>query len=84
MFILINLKDRIRILPELFKEPFEDAIAEELNTRFSNKVIINVGLCITLFDILDIQDSFIYQSDGAAHTTGKTIFMNLIRFVKLI
>lgn len=71
MFILVNLKDRIRILPENFNIPIEDAISQELNERFSNKVIINVGLCITLFDILETKDSFIYQGDGSAHSDGK-------------
>ena len=71
MFILVNLKDRIRILPEKFNKSIEDAIAQELNERFANKVIINVGLCITLFDILETKDSFIYQGDGSAHTDGK-------------
>ena len=71
MFILVNLKDRIRVQPEKFNKSIEDAIAQELNERYANKVIINVGLCITLFDILETKDSFIYQGDGSAHTAGK-------------
>ena len=70
MFVLVALKDRIRILPNRFNSSIEDAIALELNNRFANKVIINVGLCITLFDILETKDSFIYQGDGSAHTVG--------------
>lgn len=73
MFILVSLKDRIRILPNKFNRSIEDAIAQELNDRFANKVIINVGLCITLFDILETKDSFIYQGDGSAHTFGECL-----------
>lgn len=71
MFILVALKDRIRVVPNRFHISIEDAIARELNDRFANKVIINVGLCLTLFDILETKDSFIYQGDGAAHTVGE-------------
>lgn len=71
MFILVNLKDRVRIQPKKFKISIEDAIAEELNERLANKVIINVGLCICLFDILETKESFIFQGDGSAHTIGR-------------
>lgn len=73
MFILVSLKDRIRILPNKFNRSIDDAIAQELNDRFANKVIINVGLCITLYDILETKDSFIYQGDGSAHTVGECL-----------
>ena len=70
MFILSQLKDKIRVTPDLFHLPLEEAIKGELNKRFSNRVIINVGLCISLYDILQIKESFIYQGDGSAHATG--------------
>lgn len=70
MFILSQLKDKIRVTPDLFHLPLEEAIKGELNKRFSNRVIINVGLCISLYDILEIKESFIYQGDGSAHATG--------------
>ena len=36
------------------------------------KVVHEVGLCITLFDITDISDSYILPGDGSAHTPGKS------------
>lgn len=71
MFKLVNLMDKIRVTPDLFRLPLEEAIRGELNKRFANRVIINVGLCIALYDILEIKESFIYQGDGSAHSTGQ-------------
>lgn len=73
MFVLAQLKDKIRVTPDLFRLSMEEAIKGELNKRFANRVIINVGLCITLYDILEIKESFIYQGDGSAHATGITL-----------
>ncbi|KAI1278076.1 DNA-directed RNA polymerase III subunit RPC8 [Halotydeus destructor] len=68
MFVLVKLKDTIRTPPDQFNLPLEKAIADELNKRFSNKVIVNVGLCIVLYDIVKLEQSFIYHGDGAANT----------------
>lgn len=32
------------------------------------QVVLNVGLCIALHDIIHVEDSFIFPGDGAAHT----------------
>ncbi len=32
------------------------------------QVVLNVGLCIALHDIIHMEDSFIFPGDGAAHT----------------
>ncbi|XP_060520838.1 DNA-directed RNA polymerase III subunit RPC8 [Cylas formicarius] len=40
----------------------------ELNKKLANKVVLNVGLCIALFDITSLKESFIIPSDGASHT----------------
>lgn len=31
-------------------------------------MVLNVGLCIALFDIVSLQESFIFPGDGASHT----------------
>ena len=38
---------------------------------FLLKVVHEVGLCITLFDITDISDSYTLPGDGSAHTPGR-------------
>ena len=68
MFSLVELSDTIRIEPWLFNVNQMDAIKLELNRRFCNKVVCDVGLCICLFDVLKLDDSYIFPGDGASHT----------------
>lgn len=68
MFVLAEMKHVIRIPPHDFKKRLNDAISEELNKKLANKVVLNVGLCIALFDITRLEDSYIFPGDGAAHT----------------
>ncbi|OZJ04903.1 hypothetical protein BZG36_02495 [Bifiguratus adelaidae] len=43
------------------------AVTSELNKKYANKVVQNVGLCISVFDILEASEGFIYHSDGASY-----------------
>lgn len=36
------------------------------------QVVYNVGLCICLYDITKLDDSYIFPGDGASHTKGMT------------
>ncbi|CAN8007996.1 unnamed protein product, partial [Ixodes pacificus] len=69
MFVISEMSDNIRIPPWLFRLNPNDAIVEQLNRRLANKVVINVGLCIALFDVTKIEDSKILPGDGSFHTT---------------
>uniref|UniRef100_A0A6M2DMN0 DNA-directed RNA polymerase III subunit RPC8 n=1 Tax=Xenopsylla cheopis TaxID=163159 RepID=A0A6M2DMN0_XENCH len=71
MFILSEFKDVIRITPDLFNIPLKEAIIDELNAKLANKVVLNVGLCIALFDIIEIKDSIIQPGDGSSFTEVK-------------
>ena len=62
------MSDTVKIQPWLFNVDLHDAVSVELNRRFANKVVYNVGLCICLFDIIKFEDSFIFPGDGASHT----------------
>nr|CAI5846486.1 unnamed protein product [Callosobruchus analis] len=68
MFILAEMKNVTRIPPEQFHLKLNDAIAGELNKKLANKVVLNVGLCIALHDIVSLQESYIFPGDGASHT----------------
>lgn len=60
--------DTVRIPPWNFQRHLNDAIREELNKKLANKVVYNVGLCICLYDITKLEDSYIFPGDGASHT----------------
>ncbi|XP_055529862.1 DNA-directed RNA polymerase III subunit RPC8 [Wyeomyia smithii] len=68
MFVLAELKDNVRIAPELFNLKLPEAIKDEVNRKLANKVLLNVGLCIALKDIIKLGDSIILPGDGASHT----------------
>uniref|UniRef100_A0A4W5RY89 DNA-directed RNA polymerase subunit n=1 Tax=Hucho hucho TaxID=62062 RepID=A0A4W5RY89_9TELE len=68
MFVAVEMVDTVRIPPWNFQRQFNDAIAEELNKKLANKVVYQVGLCICLYDITKLEDSYIFPGDGASHT----------------
>ncbi|GCC39197.1 hypothetical protein chiPu_0023368 [Chiloscyllium punctatum] len=36
--------------------------------KLLDRVVYNVGLCICLYDITKLEDSYIFPGDGASHT----------------
>eukprot|EP00063_Salmo_salar_P068166 XP_014043001.1 PREDICTED: DNA-directed RNA polymerase III subunit RPC8-like [Salmo salar] len=68
MFVAVEMVDTVRIPPWNFQRQFNEAIAEELNKKLANKVVYQVGLCICLYDITKLEDSYIFPGDGASHT----------------
>jgi len=68
MFVLAEMRDLVRVPPWKFNLKINDAVSEEINRKLANKVVVDVGLCLSLFDITKIEDSYIYPGDGASHT----------------
>merc|ERR1712227_267472 len=68
MGFLSELKSLVRLFPRGFNKSLEDQVTDELNRKLANKVLLNVGLCLSLYDILEIGDSFIFPGDGSSHT----------------
>ncbi|KAL6747919.1 DNA-directed RNA polymerase II, 19 kDa polypeptide, partial [Haematococcus lacustris] len=66
MFVLTAVEEEIRVQPaDLNKRPI-DAVTEMIEERFFDKVIPNVGLVVSLYDVQSIEGGFIYPNDGAA------------------
>lgn len=77
MFIITELEDLVKIQPWKFQRDTNDIIKSTLNRKFSNKVLHNVGLCVSLFDIIKVNEFFLLAGDGATQTK---IRFNLIVF----
>ena len=58
----------VRLDPRNFNRSLPDALSEALNAKLANKVVKEVGLVISLFDILQIGESHVMAGDGASHT----------------
>lgn len=76
MFQLAEIRHMVRIPPWNFGQSLNDAVIQELNKRLANKVVLNVGLCISLFDLTSLGDSYIFPGDGGSHT--KVTFRYLV------
>ncbi|CAF0735958.1 unnamed protein product [Brachionus calyciflorus] len=57
MYILAEMKDVVHVKPWYFDQDLLNVIEDELNKKFANKIIYQLGLCVALFDIKDIGDS---------------------------
>eukprot|EP00270_Netrium_digitus_P021937 TRINITY_DN9649_c0_g3_i1.p1 TRINITY_DN9649_c0_g3~~TRINITY_DN9649_c0_g3_i1.p1 ORF type:complete len:203 (-),score=56.58 TRINITY_DN9649_c0_g3_i1:217-783(-) len=67
MFALVEVEEDVRIAPqELNRKPVE-AITSVLKSNFLDKVIQDIGLVISLYDILSLDGGLVHQGDGAPH-----------------
>ncbi|CAM1503033.1 Fc.00g078090.m01.CDS01 [Cosmosporella sp. VM-42] len=64
MFILSKLSDLVQIAPEDFSKRSIDAIEDNINAKYSNKVIQKIGLCICLYDVLWASEGLIGHGTG--------------------
>ncbi|KAJ6257713.1 DNA-directed RNA polymerase III subunit rpc8 [Drechslerella dactyloides] len=67
MFILTRLTDLVTIQPSSFTIPTRQALEDQLNARYANKVIHKIGLAICLYDILKSSDGLIGPGSGAVN-----------------
>ncbi|KAI8913701.1 RNA polymerase III subunit Rpc25-domain-containing protein [Gorgonomyces haynaldii] len=66
MFSLCEIEDMVRIPPREFGKAPVMAIMDQLNIKYSNKIIHNVGLSIQVFEILTTTDFIVQQcQDGS-------------------
>ncbi|CEP08572.1 hypothetical protein [Parasitella parasitica] len=67
MFILSELEDTVKIVPNDFKKGDNGAITDVLNEKYANKVVQEVGLCICIHDVLHTSEGFILYGDGCSY-----------------
>ncbi|KAI3966720.1 hypothetical protein MKW92_035069, partial [Papaver armeniacum] len=71
MFFLSLIEHTLRLPPYLLSLPLPEAIQGELEKLFVDKVITQLGLCISVYDIKSINGGFIFAGDGAStYTVG--------------
>ncbi|BBG97116.1 RNA polymerase Rpb7 N-terminal domain-containing protein, partial [Prunus dulcis] len=66
-----RIEHTLRLPPHLLSLRLEDAVRGELEKLFLDKVIANLGLCISVHSIQSIKDGFILPNDG--HPTFRAI-----------
>lgn len=71
MFVLCTLEDKLRVQPGDLGKPTLEAVTAEIERTYVDKVVPDLGLVITLYDILDVSGGYVFPSDGAAHFDTK-------------
>ncbi|KAL0073286.1 DNA-directed RNA polymerase III subunit RPC8-like protein [Phycomyces blakesleeanus] len=71
MFLLSELEDTVKIVPNDFRKSTTEAITGVLNEKFANKVVQEVGLCICVRDIIEVSEAHILYGDGCTYTKVK-------------
>uniref|UniRef100_A0A7S1D3G6 RNA polymerase III subunit Rpc25 domain-containing protein n=1 Tax=Cyclophora tenuis TaxID=216820 RepID=A0A7S1D3G6_CYCTE len=68
MFALVTVADTVRIAPSMFAQPTLVSVHGEMDKKYPNMVIMDVGLVICRYgDVLQIGDGVIAAGDGGAH-----------------
>lgn len=57
----------VQVAPSKFSGDALDVLTAQIEAKFADRVIANVGLCICLHSYESIGDPYVYPSDGAAH-----------------
>lgn len=58
------MADLVQITPSDFKKSSIDAIHDNINEKYANKVIQKIGLCICLWDVLWASEGLIGHGTG--------------------
>ena len=66
MFSLVTLKDSVRIAPSKLAVDLEEALTDDLNGKYCNKVIPQCGLAILVYDFCSVGDPYVHPNDGSA------------------
>ena len=53
--------------PSKFSGDALEVLTAQIEAKFADRVIANVGLCVCLHSYESIGDPYVYPSDGAAH-----------------
>lgn len=86
MFILVLIDDDIPVLPGDLKHDHKAQLKRQIQNKYVDRIIPNVGLCIEFYDFVRIKEAPIYPGDGKA-SFGEPYFkveFNLIVFQPLI
>ena len=71
MYLLAVVEDKLKILPEQFDRDTSEVLIEQIDEKYSNKVLLEVGLCISFYDFVEVGSHYVYPAEGSAHQVVK-------------
>lgn len=67
MFVLSEIEDTISVHPSCFSQSALVSISDRINAKYANKILVDVGLCISLFDITKCSEGKVRYGDGCLY-----------------
>ncbi len=67
MHYKIEVKDRIRVPPELFGDDLEDAVTKRIRKQYSGFISKDLGIIVDVSNVKSIGEGVIIPGDGAAY-----------------
>lgn len=71
MFMLTGVEDNVRVDPSQLGGPASLAVEEQLKKLYFDKVILDVGLVVSLYDITSIEGGDVQLGDGGVRFAVK-------------
>lgn len=65
-----KIADLVQINPEDFDKKANQAIEDNLNAKYANRVIQKIGLCVCLYDLLSASEGLIGHGTGLVNVNG--------------
>ena len=67
MFYKVELKDHIRVPPNLFNLPLEEAVIKRIKTKYSGFISKDLGIVVDVSGVKGVGDGIIIPGDGASY-----------------
>mgnify|MGYP006283649425 CR=1 FL=1 len=71
MFYRTELKDHIRVPPNMFDLPIEEAIVNRIKNKFDGYISRDIGIVIDVSSVDEVGEGIIIPGDGAAYYETK-------------
>ena len=71
MFYKVELKDHIRVPPNLFGVSVEEAVVKRVKTKYEGYISKEIGIVIDISDVKEIGEGVIIPGDGASYYETK-------------
>ena len=67
MFYKVEVKDHIRVPPNLFNLPLEEAVIKRIKTKYNGFISKDLGIVVDVSGMKDIGEGVIIPGDGASY-----------------
>lgn len=64
-------QDTVAVHPSQFGLPPQQAVTNELNKKYANRVLHDVGVCICVFDLSEVGEGKVRYGDGCLWYKGR-------------